>query len=216
MSDDWQSREDFYNSYLARYPLGEGWPSKEYADRVYSHSTSLFRNYSSNVKSVIDVGCGAGGLDLFLRSILAYDKSYLGIEENDYLLSVATDRTADQKSKYLKSRFPDKALKNETFDWAFVIGTLGTDQKSKSEYDKAFLKEVCCLSRIGITVYVNDISLIPHERLESVPGLFAHDPLWIARTMSEFVSFSEVSIRREELGRFGCAVDFLIERPLIS
>lgn len=173
MATDMVALRGFYARYLAEHPGGGGWPSIEFADALYAFACASPLIPWSALRSVLDVGCGTARLLGTLRN-KGFDGQYLGIEPLADIYGLADEDLPGEARRVALSL---DALEQApaTYDWIFALGTLGTDQPAKNEYDRDQLALIVKMARMGLTLQVNDRKLMPAKRLEQVPGLVVHD-----------------------------------------
>lgn len=183
----------FYQNYIRDHPDGGGWPSHEAARVVYETATASHLIPLAELRSVLDIGSGEGRFLEFLRKE-GFLGSYVGVELLASFHKTAYERYGNHpRTQFLQRDFLECEI-SELFDWSFALGTIGTLQEGKDDYDREIIQKMIGLSRKGITLYVNDDRLIAPERLMEVEDLAAHDVEKLVELLEEECPKAELDI----------------------
>ncbi|MBD3163880.1 methyltransferase domain-containing protein [Candidatus Woesearchaeota archaeon] len=140
---------NFYTSHLKKYGKHDiramGWHDEE----EYSVRFEICAKIASlENSSVLDIGCGFGGLYRYLNSSRVKDFSYLGIDIMPEMVDIAR-----KKNPTAKFRVGD-ILKDELlhFDYVFAIGTFNITTRGYSSYFFRAMKKMIQIANKGIAV----------------------------------------------------------------
>lgn len=212
MKTDLKRLHVFYQNYLKDHPYGGGWPNMQVAFDVYKASTISKLIPWESLETITDVGCGAGNLLSFIRTECNYMKEYCGIEAVDFLYnSAASNFSTDTLAEFIQSDFLNMEFdSSQHTDWVFCIGTLGTMQDDKNEYDIQFIKKLRTIAKRGMTIYVNDDRYMSSKRLEQIPDLVAHDVNSLLEMCKSNFEYKDLQVvRYPESDWTSCAITIL-------
>ncbi|MBI2112211.1 hypothetical protein HYT52_01615 [Candidatus Woesearchaeota archaeon] len=154
-----------------------GWKSEQSARENYGAATSV-QNWK-DIHRILDIGSGYSDLLSFLRQERNYAGSYTGIEIVDDIANVANSRVShDPLARVIRDEFLARdftAHGFSTFDWLLSLGIFTYKQPDQEKFDIAVLRKMKELKEIGITIYLNDESRVPPEKIESCPYFRAVD-----------------------------------------
>ena len=170
-----------YRRHISHFPLGSiqcvGWKSEQSARENYSAATNV--QDWKNTRNILDIGSGYSGLLPFLRQERNYNGSYTGIEIVDEIANVANSRVShDPLARVIGDEFlaHDFTIHGfRTFNWLLSLGIFTYKQPDQEKFDIAVLRKMKELKEIGITIYLNDESRVPPEKIESCPYFRAVD-----------------------------------------
>lgn len=143
----------FYRSQLERFGTddikGMGWHDEgEYLKR-FDLACSVI---NPDGKSILDVGCGFGGLFGFLRSKGLHSKRYLGVDILPEMVMAARQKNPDAEFSVMDILHDDPGR----FDYAVAIGTLNITGEDYSAYVRRFIRRLTEIATEGAVVILLD------------------------------------------------------------
>lgn len=170
-----ESIREFYRRYAELHGNTLGWPTLDDALIVYDAATRSALQAWPTIRSVLDVGSGEALLASFLREQRGFGGHYLGIELFEPSHRRALEHHGSREDvELVRGEFLAHDFGDRRFDWVFSLGSLSAEVRNHSDYERRTIARMLESSVRGITVYVNDVELMPPQRLKQVPGLVGH------------------------------------------
>lgn len=164
---------------------------------LYKSEQHFFNQTIAKVKSVLDVGCAAGGSLCFARE-LNQDVHYFGADVSSELIEIAKARFQSEKNaNFFHYNGENLPLKNNQVDFAFSFGVF----HHLSDWKKTARE----LLRVSNEYVLFDLRLWPFDSLVGSPKSFQKIALgeseWDGKTVIQYnvLSFNEVFAFFEEL-----------------
>ena len=167
-----------YKSKIQNYKI-QGWGTKKSQLKRFEilSKIGLLKN-----KSILDIGCGLGDLNIFLRKKKI--KKYTGIDISDLFIKHCEKKFRKDNSKFINDDFLNYRFK-ENYDFIFMSGALNLKFKNKDNLNiaKKFIRKAYELSNIGCSF--NFLSTkVDYQSIKD----FHFDPLEILRICSNITS----------------------------
>lgn len=192
----------FYRSQLDRFGTddikGMGWHDEEEYLKRFDLACSVI---NPGGKSILDVGCGFGGLFGFLKSRGLHSKRYLGVDILPEMVMAARQKNPDAEFAVMDILQDDPGR----FDYAVAIGTLNITGEDYSAYVRRFIRRLTEIATEGAIVILLDDA----DSLARGPYHVEHAES-LKRYLEEIPGCSVTLRRTKELG--GECLLF-IERP---
>ena len=139
---------NFYNYHLKKYGKDDiramGWHDEDEYSVRFEIATAIA---DLNNSSILDVGCGFGGLYKFLISN-QIKAAYLGIDIVPKMIEIAREKNPTGKFK-VADLFTEELGK---FDYVFCIGALNVTTPNSDLYFRKMLNKMISLARRGVVI----------------------------------------------------------------
>jgi ubiquinone/menaquinone biosynthesis C-methylase UbiE len=110
---------------------------------------NIYKN--SNVKKVLEVGCGRGTMSLYLANYLKLDLSLLDSAEEAIMIAKKEFKKYNEKASFYVSSALDSGIENEKFDSIVSIGLA----EHIDDVEKLFKEQYRLLGDSGIMISLN-------------------------------------------------------------
>jgi len=145
--DNMEDIGNFYNSKFQEYGSdvkAVGWSTTESQVQRY---LTLLDGADIRGKSIIDLGCGLGGLIPILRRLAGDDFQYLGIDVSDAFVSYCKQNFHGESLRFTGGNFLELDLQDA--DFVFASGVFTLNLPGMHEYANMCLDKMFRLSRIA-------------------------------------------------------------------
>ena len=137
--------------------LAVGWRTGDSAKETYKAAASYPFRVCSEIKSILDVGSGLGGLLGFLRNSMGFEGRYLGIEILEEFDSYAKNiYKEDTMASFVCEDFLSFCFEDNSYDWAFSLGSLSVHQEEQEYENMMTVRKMSALSNFGFSIFLND------------------------------------------------------------
>ena len=138
-----------------------GWDSIEAQIQSFEVATDLPWIDWKEVNSVLDIGCGYGGLLEFLTTTTPYQGEYWGIDiEPSHIMQAILKHTNKQKSCFQTGDFLEQDWNDRQFDVVISLGAIGVNYdyprrygRKSLEYARSSISQAVRLSRSALCLY---------------------------------------------------------------
>ena len=141
-----------YDLLFDKYGLsneGLGWGKKERSNLRFK---ILIDNWDLNGTSILDWGCGFGGLYLFLIKSNIKNFEYTGIDINETFIEAAKKRFPSENCHFENRDIIEDPYVFNSFDYAFVSGSFNDFRTNKYVFFENIFSALNLITRKGISM----------------------------------------------------------------